>query len=154
MNADTRTQYLLRLLAHLAQRAVIRKGERNRLDRPLEKNQESIGLVYLATATSMQQIPRIAIVTTDQVGGRRIAHSFDQSRRIGDIADQQRAHTRRLRAGRSWRSGRVYGIAFVGHMIPLPSPDQSDLAITTHCPLVGARLHFLAHDRYAALRLS
>ena len=68
------------------QQTLVVQREGHGLDRPLEQQQESIGLVDFLAAVAAQQITRLAIQSMHEIGSTAIAELFGQCRAFDQIA--------------------------------------------------------------------
>ena len=91
VNADPRGHCRTERGAELAQLGLIGDRETNRLDRPLEQQQEAIALVDLPAVERGQEVTREAVVARQQIGSGRIAEALDESRAGDEVAQQERA---------------------------------------------------------------
>jgi hypothetical protein len=99
VDADPRSQGRADLGAELAQAGLIREGEADGLDGPLEQQQEAVALVDLAALEEGQQVPRDAVVARQQLGCGDIADALDEAGARDEVAQQQRADRRARAAG-------------------------------------------------------
>ncbi|MBA8887370.1 hypothetical protein FHW12_001584 [Dokdonella fugitiva] len=97
MDAHARGEHAAFRRVELAQSALVIDRERDRLHRPLEHEQEAVGLVDLATAVQRQQRAREAVVLAEQLGGVLVTESLGQCGRIDEVAEHERAQQRNCR---------------------------------------------------------
>ena len=91
VNTDPRGHSRIERGAKLAQLGLIGERETNRLDGPLEQQEEAIALVDFSAVESRQEVTCEAVVTRQQIGSGRVPDALDELRAGDEIAQQQRA---------------------------------------------------------------
>ncbi|MBA8887374.1 hypothetical protein FHW12_001588 [Dokdonella fugitiva] len=99
VDADARGEFGLLLRAEFAEFALVIECVGDRLDRPLEHEQETVGLVDLAATVLLHERARETIVLADEVGRPLVTEAFDECGRIDEVAEDERAQHRRRAAG-------------------------------------------------------
>ena len=76
-----------RLHAKLGEDGVIRQRERRRIDRAIEKEEETVGAIDLENVVMREKLARLAVVRDPQLGRPSIPQAFLEARAVDDVRE-------------------------------------------------------------------
>ncbi len=110
VDADARLEEHPFIGGEPGQRWMVGEREGDRVDRPLEEQQESVGLVDLAPLVALEQAAGEPIVPRGELGRALVSQAFDEQRRVDQVGDDEGLEGRR--PGGGGRAARAHAVAW------------------------------------------